>query len=38
MEQPRVLRDTIHSALAVGENKRLIDSLDISAFNKILNP
>ena len=36
MEQPRVLRDTIHSALAVGENKRLIDSLDISAFNKIV--
>ncbi len=36
MEQPRVLRDTIQSALGSGDNKRIIESLDISAFNKLV--
>ncbi|HPT79528.1 MAG TPA: glutamine--fructose-6-phosphate transaminase (isomerizing) [Candidatus Atribacteria bacterium] len=36
MEQPRVLKDTINSALRSGENKNLLDSLDISRFNRIV--
>ena len=36
MEQPRVLRDTIASAINTGENKRIIDQLDISKFTKIV--
>jgi glucosamine--fructose-6-phosphate aminotransferase (isomerizing) len=36
MEQPRVLRDTIQSMLVAGENKELIESLDISAFNRVV--
>ena len=36
MEQPKVLNDTIHSALSEGENKNTIRNLDISAFNKIV--
>ncbi|NLM46098.1 MAG: glutamine--fructose-6-phosphate transaminase (isomerizing) [Firmicutes bacterium] len=36
MEQPQVLRDTIKSALAGGDNKLIIDSLDINRFNKIV--
>ncbi|MCL2200430.1 MAG: glutamine--fructose-6-phosphate transaminase (isomerizing) [Oscillospiraceae bacterium] len=35
MEQPKVLRDTLSSALLSGENKNIIDSIDISKFNKI---
>lgn len=34
MEQPKALKDTIQSAIANGDNKRIIDSLDISRFNK----
>jgi len=36
MEQPRVLRDTIQSALAKGDNKNIIDSLDLSRFKKMV--
>jgi len=36
MEQPRVLRDTIQSALGGGDNKKIIDSLDISKFGRIV--
>ena len=36
MEQPRVLQDTIQSVLNDGDNKRIIDSLDITNFNKIV--
>jgi len=36
MEQPRVLRDTIQSALGSGDNRRIIDSFDVAAFNKIV--
>jgi len=36
MEQPRVLKDTIQSALEGGDNRRIIDSLDISKFNRIV--
>lgn len=36
MEQPKVLRDTIQSAISVGDNKNIIDSLDVSGFNKIV--
>ena len=36
MEQPRVLRDTIYSAICEGENKDIISSLDIGNFNKIV--
>jgi len=36
MEQPRVLQDTIQSVLNNGDNKRIIDSLDITRFNKIV--
>ena len=36
MEQPKVLRDTIHSAISEGKNKDIIDSLDIGRFNKIV--
>lgn len=36
MEQPRVLKDTINSALRSGENKNLLDSLDITRFNRIV--
>ena len=35
MEQPKVLRDTIASAIS-GESKSVIGSIDISAFNKIV--
>jgi glucosamine--fructose-6-phosphate aminotransferase (isomerizing) len=35
-EQPVVLRDTIGSALNSGDNKDIIDNLDISRFNKIV--
>jgi len=35
MEQPRAIRDTINSALNSGENKEIIDSIDIKKFNKI---
>jgi len=34
MEQPKALKDTIQSAIGNGDNKRIIDSLDISRFNK----
>jgi len=34
MEQPKALKDTIQSAIANGDNKRIIESLDISRFNK----
>jgi len=36
MEQPTVLKNTIQSALESGENRRIIDSLDISKFNRIV--
>jgi glucosamine--fructose-6-phosphate aminotransferase (isomerizing) len=36
MEQPRVLKDTIHSALGDGDNRRIIDALDISSFSRIV--
>jgi len=36
MEQPRVLRDTIQSAIGKGDNRRIIDELDISRFGKIV--
>jgi len=36
MEQPKVLRDTIASAIGNGENKNVIDNLDIARFNKIV--
>jgi glucosamine--fructose-6-phosphate aminotransferase (isomerizing) len=36
MEQPKVLRDTIHSAIVSGECKDNIENLDISRFNKIV--
>jgi len=36
MEQPRVLKDTIQSAMGNGDNRRIIDSLDISRFNRIV--
>ena len=35
MEQPKVLRDTIQSAIN-GENKEVVDKIDISKFNKIV--
>jgi len=36
MEQPRVLQDTIQSAISTGANKSVIDSIDVSNFNKIV--
>lgn len=36
MEQPRVLKDTIQSAIGDGDNRRIIESLDISRFNRIV--
>ena len=36
MEQPKVLRDTVQSALSAGNNKSVIDNLDITNFNKIV--
>jgi glucosamine--fructose-6-phosphate aminotransferase (isomerizing) len=36
MEQPKILRDTINSALQDGENKKVIDSIDITRFNKLV--
>jgi glucosamine--fructose-6-phosphate aminotransferase (isomerizing) len=36
MEQPKILRDTIQSALKDGANKSVIDALDISRFNKLV--
>ena len=36
MEEPRVLQDTIQSAILSGGNKDVIDNLDISCFNKIV--
>ncbi len=36
MEQPKVLRDTIQSAINGGKNKALIDRLDVAAFDKIV--
>ena len=36
MEQPRVLKDTIQSVTGDGDNRRIIDSLDISKFNRIV--
>ena len=35
MEQPKVVRDTIQSAVS-GNNKNIIDNLDITRFNKIV--
>jgi len=35
MEQPKILQDTIHSTLR-GDNARIIESLDITSFNKIV--
>ena len=36
MEQPRVLRDTIHSTLVEGNNREVIDGLDINSYNRIV--
>ena len=36
MEQPRVLKETIQSVLGDGDNRRIIDSLDISRFDRIV--
>jgi glucosamine--fructose-6-phosphate aminotransferase (isomerizing) len=36
MEQPKVIRDTINSVLNNGENKKVVDDLDILRFNKIV--
>ena len=36
MEQPQVLRDTIHSVLNLPENQAIMDHLDIASFNKIV--
>lgn len=36
MEQPRVLKETIRSALDEGDNRRIIDSLDITRFDRIV--
>jgi glucosamine--fructose-6-phosphate aminotransferase (isomerizing) len=36
MEQPKVLRDTIHSTIREGENKSIIAGLDITRFNKVI--
>ncbi|MCL2111246.1 MAG: glutamine--fructose-6-phosphate transaminase (isomerizing) [Clostridiales bacterium] len=36
MEQPKVLRDTLHSAIHSGGNKDVINDLDIARFNKIV--
>jgi len=36
MEQPRVLKDTIQSAVSSGKNKEVIENLDITRFNKIV--
>ncbi|NMA34199.1 MAG: glutamine--fructose-6-phosphate transaminase (isomerizing) [Clostridiaceae bacterium] len=36
MEQPRVLKETIQSVLGDGDNRRIIDSLDVSRFDRIV--
>lgn len=36
MEQPKVLRDTINTTLLKGENKSVIDTIDIKLYNKIV--
>lgn len=36
MEQPRVIRDTIQSVISNGENKTVLDKIDITGFNKIV--
>jgi len=36
MEQPKVLRDTIQSAVFSGDNKNILDNICISQFNKIV--
>ncbi|MCL2264624.1 MAG: glutamine--fructose-6-phosphate transaminase (isomerizing) [Treponema sp.] len=36
MEQPKVLRDTIQSAVKEGANKNVLDNIDISGFEKII--
>ncbi|HHV60804.1 MAG TPA: glutamine--fructose-6-phosphate transaminase (isomerizing) [Clostridiaceae bacterium] len=36
MEQPRVLKETVQSALGCGDNRRIIDGLDVSRFNRIV--
>jgi len=36
MEQPKVLRDTIQSAVKDGDNKNILEKIDVSAFDKIV--
>ena len=36
MEQPKVLRDTIQSAVGDGDNKKILEKIDVSRFNKII--
>jgi len=36
MEQPKVLRDTIQSAVNDGENKNILDNICVSQYNKIV--
>ena len=36
MEQPRAMGDTISSTISIGENKNVIDKLNIRGFNKIV--
>ncbi|MDR0320903.1 MAG: glutamine--fructose-6-phosphate transaminase (isomerizing) [Treponema sp.] len=35
-EQPKIIQDTIQSALKSGENKTIIDNINIKSFNKIV--
>jgi glucosamine--fructose-6-phosphate aminotransferase (isomerizing) len=36
MEQPKILNDTINSVIKKDENKKVIDNLDITRFNKLV--
>ncbi|NCB62804.1 MAG: glutamine--fructose-6-phosphate transaminase (isomerizing) [Clostridia bacterium] len=36
MEQPKVLRDTLHSALGEGRNRAVLDGLDLFGINKVV--
>ena len=36
MEQPKVLRDTIQSVITTSDNRNILDSIDISGFNKFV--
>lgn len=36
MEQPKVMRDTIASVVSNGENRNIIDKIDIAKYNKVV--